>query len=90
MNDELYHHGIKGQKWGVRRYQNPDGTLTPAGRKRMDKEIKKVNSLYDHIDKMVDKKITKFEAKGETAKTNVMKYMRDENKRAISARKLWN
>ena len=32
--DELYHHGIKGQKWGIRQYQNPDGSLTPAGRQR--------------------------------------------------------
>lgn len=32
--DELYHHGIKGQKWGVRRYQNEDGSLTNAGKKR--------------------------------------------------------
>lgn len=30
--DELYHHGVKGQKWGLRQYQNPDGSLTPAGR----------------------------------------------------------
>lgn len=31
----LAHHGIKGQKWGIRRFQNPDGTLTEAGRKRV-------------------------------------------------------
>lgn len=35
---ELYHHGIKGQRWGIRRYQNPDGSLTSAGQKRYSKE----------------------------------------------------
>ena len=32
--NELAHHGIKDMKWGVRRYQNPDGSLTPEGRRR--------------------------------------------------------
>lgn len=33
-SNELYHHGVKGMRWGVRRYQNADGSLTKAGKKR--------------------------------------------------------
>ena len=36
-SNELMHHGIHGMRWGVRRYQNKDGSLTAAGRKRVDK-----------------------------------------------------
>lgn len=37
FNNELYHYGVINMKWGRRRYQNKDGTLTPLGKKRADK-----------------------------------------------------
>lgn len=45
----LAHYGVKGMKWGVRRYQNEDGSLTPLGKKRMGYRDKTVNNIKSNI-----------------------------------------
>lgn len=55
MDDKLFHYGIKGMKWGVRRYQNKDGSLTPTGKSRILKDSRKLANVstkyYDAVNK---------------------------------------
>lgn len=69
FQDELMHHGIKKMRWGVRRYQNPDGSLTPAGRARYEKGFNKETKRLakkDRKDTRVIKK--KYKDKAERQK----------------------
>lgn len=69
--DELYHHGIKGQKWGIRRFQNPDGSLTAEGKRRYG-TVENFNRLSAAESKM---------QKAKTAKQNAnANYNREYNK----------
>lgn len=54
--NQLYHHGILGQKWGVRRFQNPDGTRTAKGKARENANREKPKTSEDHDQSRTDRK----------------------------------
>lgn len=48
-DEYICHYGVKGQRWGVRRYQNYDGTLKPRGEKRLKRDVKDIKYLRDRL-----------------------------------------
>lgn len=94
--DELYHYGTKGQKWGIRKYQNPDGSLTPAGRERYGKKVArniyKINKLQrkqEHAKsldtyKKIGKKIRKINTKNERMESGLTKKDIESGRKAVA------
>ena len=79
LNDELYHHGIKGQKWGVRRFQNPDGTLTDRGKKKQKAREEDINERQKWIQSQ-----TSHVTKREKAEAKLRKKILNGDKKTIN------
>ena len=84
--NELYHHGVKGQKWGVRRYQNKDGSLTDAGKNRKYNKINMKNADTQNLDKWgtdKDHNILYISGKSGSGKSTAALAMSDSNTNVI-------
>ena len=84
MTNELYHHGIKGQKWGVRRFQRKDGTLTSAGKKRYNNDSAK-NKASDDDESTHNKSVSEMTDEELRAKLNRIN-MEDQYNAAMAKR----
>lgn len=78
---ELYHWGTKGMKWGIRRYQNKDGSLTPAGKKKYAKEMAKIKEREAEIK-------GREKARARQAKIDSKKAELDARERALDSGKI--
>lgn len=86
--NELYHHGVKGQKWGIRKYQNEDGSLTQAGRQRYldggGKSTSRGEKAYARLYRKESRKLKKLQ---ENADMDVQRQKLERNQKVANIAK---
>ena len=85
FGDELYHHGVKNQKWGVRRYQYKDGSLTPAGKKRYNRAVQVMNdsSKSDRARAKARKTVEELKPNSKSKRSGEKKETTDEKRQRL-------
>lgn len=78
ISDYLCHWGIKGMRWGIRRYQNKDGTLTPLGKQRLQEKIGEVENIDRLSSKQQEKKLRELNSELESTKKKGYKKWADD------------
>lgn len=81
--NELYHHGVKGQQWGIRRYQNADGSLTSQGRQRIQSRV----TMLDGKKSRLEEKKSKIDSKISNGSRLSIKKSKWDKKAAVAERK---
>ena len=77
----IEHHGVKGMHWGIRRYQNKDGSLTPAGQKRLANKLEKYSQYRpEYRNRKMINKIMKYGGKDFVKKSEEVKNFKEASK----------
>lgn len=88
-DDSLQHHGVKGQRWGFRRYQNYDGSLTAAGRRRIGQNYKAQLAVEKRIDKINKKRDSNRKAIKLIIENKKLKDLKEEEDLLLN-KKIWD